>query len=72
MKPVEAVATPAYTGVMTSCLTRLRARRTRRQDLLDPTRPGPVRVEDGVPIAHVGPPGFPGAPLPGEDEEGAP
>jgi hypothetical protein len=82
VKPVEADERPAYTGVMTSCLSRisrLRARRSRRNEPvasdgarpdrpIDPTRPAPVRIEDGVPIAHAGPPGFPGAPLPVEDE----
>lgn len=43
-----------------------RARRTRPRRLSDPTRPRPVRCEDGVPIAHVGPPGFPGEPVPVE------
>lgn len=79
MKPVEVDEGPAYTGAMTSCLSRLRARRSRRHEPvasdgarpdrpIDPTRPAPVRIEDGVPIAHAGPPGFPGAPLPVEDE----
>jgi hypothetical protein len=26
----------------------------------DPTRPGAARIRDGVPIAHDGPPGYPG------------
>lgn len=36
-------------------------------EAVDPTRPGAARVRDGVPIAHDGPPGFPGrAALPGD------
>lgn len=41
----------------------------------DPTRPGAPRIRDGVPIAHDGPPGFPGPPpVPGDDADagGAP
>lgn len=79
VNPVEGVKRPAYTDVMTPCLSRLRARRSRRQTpvdadwtrphrLFDPTRPGPVRIEDGVALAHAGPPGFPGAPLPVESD----
>ncbi len=70
MKGVEGGRGWAYTDAMTSCLSRLRARRNRRHEPvepLDPTRPTPVRVEDGVPIAHDGPPGFPG-PVRPEDE----
>lgn len=69
MKVVEGGGGRAYTDAMTSCLSRLRARRGRRPAPaapLDPTRPAPVRVEDGVPIAHDGPPGFPGPVRPEE------
>jgi len=46
----------------------------------DLTRPGAARIREGVPIAHDGPPDFPGRPaLPGDadpllmvDEEAAP
>lgn len=80
MKAVEGRERPAYTGAMTSCLSRLRARRSRRHQhpvdadwtrphrLFDPTRPAPARFEDGIPIAHVGPPGYPGAPAPVDEE----
>lgn len=69
---------------MTSFLPRLRRRRRRPRPEapLDPTRPGPLHVHDGVPIVHEGPPGYPG-PAPddeagrdggrdgGDDEDGA-
>lgn len=54
---------------MTSCLSRIRRWRTRADAPLDPTRPGPTVVHDGVPIAHEGPPGFPGPAEHSEDED---
>ena len=62
-----------------SVLTRLRQRRLglssdRQEDGVaaprDPTRPGAARIRDGIPIAHEGPPGFPGRPaVPGDADQ---
>ncbi len=61
-----------YTGAMTSRIARLTARWRRPSEPppADPTRPHPV-VRDGIPIAHEGPPGFPGRNEHESDEQGS-
>jgi len=63
VKPVPPAERAAYTGLMTSCLSRIRRWWASADG--DPTRPQVV-VRDGVPIVHEGPPGYPG---PAEDED---